>query len=42
MTDGTSWLPLFFGLTSTPPPVAPLDGCGPKPGVTPASTPIRP
>ena len=33
MTDGTSWLPLFFGLTSTPPPAAPLDGCGPKPGV---------
>jgi hypothetical protein len=35
MTDGTSWLPVFFGLTSTPPPLAPLDGCGPKPGVTP-------
>jgi hypothetical protein len=42
MTDGTSWLPLFFGLTSTPPPVAPLDGCGPKPGVTPGATSIRP
>jgi hypothetical protein len=32
MTDGTSWLPLFFGLTATQPPVAPPDGCGPKPG----------
>lgn len=42
MTDGTSWLPLFFGLTSIPPPVAPLDGCGPKPGVTPGATSIRP
>jgi hypothetical protein len=42
MTDGTSWLPLFFGLTTTPPPPAPLDGCGPKPGVTPGSTSIRP
>jgi hypothetical protein len=39
MTDGTSWLPLFFGLTATPPPAAPLDGCGPKPGVTPGSLP---
>ncbi len=39
MTDGTSWLPLFFGLTATQPPVAPLDGCGPKPGVTPGSLP---
>jgi hypothetical protein len=39
MTDGTSWLPLFFGLTAAQPPVAPLDGCGPKPGVTPGSLP---
>jgi hypothetical protein len=39
MTDGTSFLPLFFGLTSTQPPVPPLDACGPKPGVTPATTP---
>jgi len=39
MTDGTSWLPLFFGLTATPPPAAPLDGCGPKPGVAPGGLP---
>ncbi len=32
MTDGTSFLPLSFGLTSTPPPPAPNNGCGPKPG----------
>jgi hypothetical protein len=31
MTDGTSFLPLSFGLTATQPPVAPLNGCGPKP-----------
>lgn len=31
MTDGTSFLPLSFGLTTTPPPPAPIDGCGPKP-----------
>ena len=31
MTDGTSFLPLAFGLTATQPPVAPLNGCGPKP-----------
>jgi hypothetical protein len=37
MTDGTSFLPLFFGLTSAQPPVPPLDACGPKPGVTPAN-----
>jgi len=43
MTDGTSWLPLYLGLTATPPPVAPPDGCGPKPGVTPGSSPaVRP
>jgi hypothetical protein len=32
MTDGTSFLPLSFGLTATQPPVAPPNGCGPKPG----------
>jgi hypothetical protein len=37
MTDGTSFLPLFFGLSSAQPPVPPLDACGPKPGVTPAN-----
>jgi hypothetical protein len=31
MTDGTSFLPLAFGLTATQPPVAPPNGCGPKP-----------
>ncbi len=31
MTDGTSFYPLMFGLTSTPPPPAPNNGCGPKP-----------
>ena len=31
MTDGTSFLPLSFGLTATQPPVAPANGCGPKP-----------
>ena len=31
MTDGTSFLPLSFGLTATQPPVAPTNGCGPKP-----------
>jgi len=41
MTDGTSFLPLYFGLTSTPPPLAPLDGCGPKPGVTPPASLMR-
>ncbi|HEY0396220.1 MAG TPA: hypothetical protein VGD01_17180 [Candidatus Elarobacter sp.] len=42
MTDGTSFLPLFFGLSATQPPVPPLDACGPKPGVTPAtSSPVR-
>ena len=30
MTDGTSFLPLYFGLTATPPPPAPLNGCGAK------------
>jgi hypothetical protein len=34
MTDGTSFLPLYFGLTATPPPPAPLNGCGAKPGTT--------
>ena len=38
MTDGTSFLPLFFGLTGTQPQVPPLDACGPKPGVTPGAT----
>jgi hypothetical protein len=33
MTDGTSFLPLYFGLTSAQPQVAPVNGCGPKPGV---------
>ncbi len=32
MTDGTSFLPVFFGLTQTLPPAAPPNGCGPKPG----------
>jgi hypothetical protein len=31
MTDGTSFLPISFGLTATQPPVAPVNGCGPKP-----------
>jgi hypothetical protein len=31
MTDGTSFLPLSFGLTATQPPVAPPNGCGAKP-----------
>ncbi len=31
MTDGTSFLPLSFGLTATQPPVAPANACGPKP-----------
>ena len=34
MTDGTSFLPVYLGLTATAPPAAPLDGCGPKPGVS--------
>ncbi|HYW52354.1 MAG TPA: hypothetical protein VE826_00220 [Dongiaceae bacterium] len=41
MTDGTSFLPLFFGLTSAQPPVPPLDACGPKPGVTPGASRFR-
>jgi hypothetical protein len=32
MTDGTSFLPLYFGLTATPPSPAPVNGCGAKPG----------
>jgi hypothetical protein len=32
MTDGTSFLPLYFGLTATPPPPPPLNACGAKPG----------
>jgi hypothetical protein len=31
MTDGTSFLPLYFGLTATPPPPPPLNACGAKP-----------
>jgi hypothetical protein len=38
MTDGTSFLPLFFGLTSAQPPTPPVDACGPKPGVTPGTS----
>jgi hypothetical protein len=34
MTDGTSFLPLSFGLSATQPPVAPANGCGPKPATT--------
>ncbi len=34
MTDGTSFLPLYFGLTTTPPPAPPLNACGAKPGAT--------
>jgi hypothetical protein len=34
MTDGTSFLPLSFGLTATQPPIAPVNGCGPKPATT--------
>ncbi|MEA2719575.1 MAG: hypothetical protein QOJ39_1439, partial [Candidatus Eremiobacteraeota bacterium] len=30
MTDGTSFLPLSFGLTAAAPPPAPLNGCGAK------------
>jgi hypothetical protein len=32
MTDGTSFLPLSFGLTGTPPPPAPFNGCGARTG----------
>ena len=44
MTDGTSWLPVFFGLTATPPPVAPPNAClPPAPGTSPLPTPsLRP
>ncbi len=39
MTDGTSILPLSFGLTATEPPPAPIDGCGAKlPAATTPST----
>jgi hypothetical protein len=31
MTDGTSWFPLYFGLTTTPPLAVPQNGCGAKP-----------
>jgi hypothetical protein len=31
MTDGTSFLPISFGLSATQPPVAPANGCGAKP-----------
>jgi hypothetical protein len=31
MTDGTSFLPLYFGLTATPPIPPPLNACGAKP-----------
>jgi hypothetical protein len=34
MTDGTSFLPLYFGLTATPPTPPPLNACGAKPGTT--------
>ena len=34
MTDGTSFLPLYFGLTATPPQLPPLNACGAKPGAT--------
>lgn len=34
MTDGTSFLPLTFGLTATQPPDAPPNGCGSSPNVT--------
>ena len=30
MTDGTSFLPLYFGLTATPPTPPPLNACGAK------------
>jgi len=33
MTDGTSFYPLLFGLTTTPPHDPPINACGPKPGV---------
>lgn len=35
MTDGTSWFPLLFGLTATPPSPVPLNGCGAKPAALP-------
>lgn len=35
MTDGTSFYPLMFGLTSTPPPPTPTNGCGAKPAALP-------
>ncbi|MBV9609978.1 MAG: hypothetical protein JO187_10515, partial [Acidobacteria bacterium] len=35
MTDGTSFLPVLFGLTQSLPPAAPLNGCGPKSTVAP-------
>jgi hypothetical protein len=38
MTDGASFLPLAFGLTATQPPVAPPNGCGPKPDAPAANT----
>ncbi|HEV2641519.1 MAG TPA: hypothetical protein VGT98_02375 [Candidatus Elarobacter sp.] len=34
MTDGTSFLPLYFGLTATQPTPPPLNACGAKPGVS--------
>jgi hypothetical protein len=42
MTDGTSFLPVAFGLSSTLPQTAPLNGCGPKPvPAAPSPTPSR-
>jgi hypothetical protein len=41
MTDGTSFLPLYFGLTSTQPQAAPVNGCGPKPGAAPGGLPTQ-
>ncbi|MEO7039900.1 MAG: hypothetical protein ABI186_07735 [Candidatus Elarobacter sp.] len=41
MTDGTSWFPLLFGLTATPPSAVPQNGCGAKPAaLPPASGPL--
>jgi hypothetical protein len=34
MTDGTSFLPLYFGLTATPPQPPPLNACGARSGAT--------
>jgi hypothetical protein len=39
MTDGTSYLPIDFGLTATPPPAVPPQACNPHPPSAPSATP---